>query len=80
MEHKKVAKKILEQLVQNITLTVTQGKTPDLYWDLENAIVDALKYTEKRASKAAVERTESRLRTEFQTLLKEYNNDGPTSN
>lgn len=70
--YREVAKKIVAKLKITLVETLEQGKMPDLYWKLEQAIVDAMRHADTMGS--------DRAREQFTELLKEFDeNDGTSS-
>lgn len=73
LDYKKIAKTIVEKLQETIRQTISSGTSPDLYWKLEKAIEDALKYV--------AHNTEQRVRKNITGIIKEFDDDdGPTHN
>jgi len=44
--YRDLARKIVAKMKQNLVETLETGKAPDLYWKLEQAIVDAMKFAD----------------------------------
>ena len=73
MDYKKIAKVIVQKERDNLVKTIETGQTPDLYWKLELAIIDALKYVAKN--------TELKVKNEIFNIIQDFDkNDGPTNN
>ena len=71
--YREVAKKIVIKLKSTLVDTIEQGKTPDLYWKLEQAIVDAMRYADTQGCE--------RTRVQMQHLMSEFEeNDGTSQN
>lgn len=67
LNRKQIAKKIASLAIENVALTLQAGQTPNLHWNLEKAIEDALLYTEKI--------TERRLKENLYLMVKEFDNE-----
>ncbi len=73
IEYRKIAKALVKKEAENIVKTITSGQSPNLHWDLEVAIVDALKYVAKTV--------EQETKLDFFDYIKEFDkNDGNTTN
>ena len=71
--YRDVAKKIVAKLKQNLVETLETGKAPDLYWKLEQAIVDAMKYADGQGC--------DRTREQMQVIISDFeDNDGTSQN
>lgn len=71
LDYKKIARTIAEKFKENLNKTITPGQAPDLYWKLEDAIVEALKYVDKK--------TAQRIRSEINELIKDFDEQNGTS-
>lgn len=73
LDYKKIAKSIVDKHQTNICKTIQKGQSPDLYWSLEAAIEDALKYVAKNVISAT--------RADIHRIIEEFDkNDGQTNN
>lgn len=70
-DYRKIAKTIVEKFKDNLLKTIETGQAPDLYWKLEQAIADALKYVDMR--------TDKRVRAEVEQIIKEFDRDNGTT-
>lgn len=69
--YREIAQDIVRKLILSVTSTIEQKKMPDLYWKLEQAIVDAL----KEADRNGVNRTTEKMAV----IMKEFDLDNGTS-
>jgi hypothetical protein len=70
--YRDITKKITAKLRENLAATLDAGKSPDLYWKLEHAIMEAMKF----ADALGVSRTMARL----ESIIADFdNNDTPPS-
>jgi len=65
--YRDIAKKIVAKLKENLVMTLEHGKSPDLYWKLEQAIVDAMRYADQTGGE--------RVRLQMQELLKDFDDE-----
>lgn len=69
--YRDLAKKIVAKLKQNLVETIETGKAPDLYWKLEQAIVEAMKFADGCGS--------DRTREQMQVIIQDFEDDDGTS-
>lgn len=69
--YRDVAKKIVAKLKQNLVETIETGKAPDLYWKLEQAIVEAMKVADSCGSE--------RTREQMQAVIRDFETDDGTT-
>lgn len=69
--YRDIAKKITAKVKDNLVATLEHGKTPDLYWKLEQAIVDALRYADQFGAE--------RMKTHFERIVKDFEEGDGTS-
>lgn len=69
--YREIAQDIVRKLILSVTSTIEQKKMPDLYWKLEQAIVDAL----KEADRNGVNRTTEKMAV----IMKEFDTENGTS-
>lgn len=48
--YREIAKKIVTKLKDNLIQVIELGKSPDLYWKLEQNIVEALRFADSNAT------------------------------
>ncbi len=71
LEYREIAKKIVAKLKVTMVEMIEQGKMPDLYWKLEQAIVDAMRHADTLGC--------DRTRQQMQAILTEFEDDDGTS-
>lgn len=69
--YREIAKKIVERVKNNIANSLRKGQT-DLHFDLENDIVQALKYADKLGSSREYER--------MADIMKEFDSENGDTN
>jgi hypothetical protein len=70
LKYQTVARNIVKKLKENIEKTISKGESPDLYWNLENAIIQAMRDVEADTARATKE--------EVLKLIKEFDEDNGT--
>lgn len=71
--YRTAAKRIIAKFKETMVDLLDQGRTPDLYWKMEQAIVDAMKVADQMGC--------DRTRTQLMDIMKEFEgNDGSSSN
>lgn len=70
--YRDIAKKITAKMKDNLVTTLELGKSPDLYWKLEQAIVEAMRYADQCGAE--------RMKVHFETIVEDFeDNDGTAS-
>ena len=70
--YKKASKKVVNKLIDDLARLLKEGDVPDLYWKLEKAIFEALKWAHKQGDEEA--------KTKYLQLLKDFESKDGTSN
>lgn len=70
--YREIAKRIVAKAKETLFMTLEQGKTPDLHWKLEQAIIEALRYADQKGAE--------RMKTHFEGIVQDFeDNDGTSS-
>lgn len=69
--YRELAKKIVSKTKANLIDALELGRTPDLYWKLEQAIVDAMRYADHCGSE--------RTRQQMEDILIDFEDEDGTS-
>ena len=69
--YRDIARKIAAKVKENVGSTIEHGKSPDLHWKLEQAIVDALRYADQQGAE--------RMRAQYENIMKDFDDKDGTS-